>query len=337
MRVLIDHPWPFQLAHGGLQIQIDQTRLALEQAGVQADWLRWWDAAQRGDLIHYFGRMPPAQMRMAQQKGLRVVIADLLTGHGSRPAWRHFLHGAARRLLDSRLMRPVVGDALTWQAYQQADACIALTSVEADILVRVYGAPPSRVFVVPNGVEREFLESPPDRRGPWLVCTATITGRKRVLELARAAVAAQTPLWIIGQPYAEEDPYHRSFVEVARAHPSLVRFEGPINDRAELARIYRQARGFVLLSRMESQSLSALEAAACECPLLLSDLPWARTSFGEGACYCPVTDDVATAAVVLRRFHAEADAAPRAARPPGWPDIARQLKGIYERLLSTAS
>ena len=41
---------------------------------------------------------------------------------------------------------------------------------------------------------------------------------------------------------------------------------------------YREARGFVLLSAMESLSLSALEAAACECPLFLSDLPWARSS-----------------------------------------------------------
>jgi len=337
MRVLLDHPWPFQLAHGGLQIQIEQTRLALEAAGVQAEWLRWWDPAQRGDLIHYFGRMPLAQLRMARQKGLRVVVADLLTGHGSRPPWRHALHRGARWFLDRPFMRPFVGANLTWQAYQEADACVALTPVEADILIRVYGAPAARVVVVPNGVEREFLESAPAERGPWLVCTATITPRKRVLELARAAAAAQTPLWILGQPYVSDDPYHLEFLRLVQAHPRWLRYEGPVNERAALARIYRQARGFVLLSTMESQSLSALEAAACECPLLLSDLPWARRSFGDAARYCPVPASLDVTAVCLRRFYEQAPEAPRAPRPPGWPDIARQLKALYQRLLSTSS
>ncbi len=51
------------------------------------------------------------------------------------------------------------------------------------------------------------------------------------------------------------------------------------NNRSQLAEIYRPVRGFVRLSTKESVSLSALEAEACECPLLLSDLPWARTTF----------------------------------------------------------
>ena len=38
---------------------------------------------------------------------------------------------------------------------------------------------------------------------------------------------------------------------------------------------------------MESLSLSALEAAACGCPVLLSDLPWARTVFGQSALVLP--------------------------------------------------
>src|ERR1019366_1317890 len=137
----------------------------------------------------------------------------------------------------------------------------------------LYGTPPGNIHVVPNGVEDAFLNTQPAQRGPWLVCTATITERKRVLELAEAAV----------------------------------RYEGPIQDREKLAQVYREARGFVLLSAMESLSLSALEAAACECPLLLSDLPWARSTFGGHASYCPVSSSTAETAAYLRQFY---DAAP---------------------------
>jgi glycosyltransferase involved in cell wall biosynthesis len=86
---------------------------------------------------------------------------------------------------------------------------------------------------------------------------------------------------------------------------------------------------------MESLSLSALEAAACGCPLLLSDLPWARTSFGEQASYCSVTGPMQTA-TVLKVFYAQAPQRPAPARPLSWLEVAERLKKIYESLLKTS-
>jgi glycosyltransferase involved in cell wall biosynthesis len=210
---------------------------------------------------------------------------------------------------------------------------VALTPWEKNLMEYKFGASPDRVFVVPNGVEKPFFEAPKAPRGQWLVCTATITERKRVLELATAAIAAQTPVWIIGKPYAENDDYGQQFLRLAKDNPQFLRYEGGINDRAQLAGIYRSARGFVLLSAMESLSLSALEAAACECPLLLSDLPWARGSF-PGAHFCPVTDSVTTTTAALKSFYAAAPDLPPPPRPASWPDIARQLQAVYQKVLA---
>jgi glycosyltransferase involved in cell wall biosynthesis len=196
----------------------------------------------------------------------------------------------------------------------------------------IFGAPKEKVHIVGNGVEEVFLKSEPSQRNQWLVCTVTITQRKRVLELAEAAALAKTPVWIIGKPYGDSDPYAQRFLALARQNPQTVRYEGAVSDRAQLARIYREARGFVLLSTMESLSLSALEAAACECPLLLSDLPWARTTFKENASYCPIASSSRTAQT-LRRFY---DAAPTLRPPPKpqtWIGIAQQLKAVYEQVL----
>src|SRR6185369_10461274 len=106
---------------------------------------------------------------------------------------------------------------------------------------------------------------------------------------------ARIPVWIIGRAYSESDPYARRFFDLAKQNPEIIRYEGAIADRQRLAGIYREARGFVLLSAMESLSLSALEAAACGCPLLLSDLPWARSTFGKDASYCPIASTETTA------------------------------------------
>lgn len=335
MKILFDHPFPFFLAHGGFQIQIEQTKRALEAIGVEVEFARWWDAAQEGQLIHYFGRPHEGYIEQAQRKGFRVVMGDLLGGLGSRSA----SHRAAQKFvmtLAQRALPAAFTARLAWRSFAMADACVALTPWEARLMREMFQAPPGKVHVIPNGVERVFLDSAPAAtRGQWLVCTATITEVKRVLELAQAAVQAQAPVWIIGRPFHEEQPYARAFVQFARENPRWVRYEGPIQERAALARVYREARGFVLLSSWETLSLSALEAAACGCPLLLSDLPWARSVFGDQAQYCPIVP-AARMVDVLRRFHERAPGLPAPATPMSWEDVARALQGIYRGALSTS-
>ena len=330
MKILFDHPNPFVLTHGGFQTQIEQTKAALSSIGVDVEYLRWWDGDQRGDVIHYFGRPPLAYFQLARGKGIKVVVAELMTAVGSRGPLTLLLEKAA-----ISICRTTLPSALTWRfswdCFRLADACVALTAWEAHVMSYLFGARPERVHVVPNGVEELFFQSSAVPRGPWLVCTATITERKRIVELAQAALQAQTPLWVVGKPYSESDPYGKRFYQLAKANPQFIRYEGAIGDRSKLAQVYRQARGFVLLSTMESLSLSALEAAACECPLLLGDLPWARTVFQQSATYCPIASPTATARV-LRRFY---DDAPQLQPPPKpllWTGVARQLKTVYESL-----
>jgi len=334
MKILINCSLPFALAHGGQAIQIQQTMAALEANGVQVEPVRWWDESQAGDLIHYFGRMNADHIQLAQQKGIKVVIGELLTAQGSRSPAQLRLQKTINRFLQHFAPRSFTA-AFNWQSYRLADAVVAMTPWERHLMHFMYDAPLEKIVIVPNGVEEVFLTAPQAERGRWLVCTATITPRKRVLELAQAAVRAQTLLWIIGRAYAETDAYARQYYALARQHPQLICTDSPpLADRAGLARIYRAARGFVLLSAMETRSLAAEEAAACECPLLLSDLPWARTTFENRASYCPLTESVETTAKALREFYDAAPHLPLPPKPPTWNEIGRQLKAIYERVLN---
>lgn len=334
MKILFDHPDPFLLAHGGFQIQIEQSKAALEKLGVEVEFIRWWDDRQDGDLIHYFGRPSPSYIRKAHAKRKRVVMLELLGSLGERPA---SLRAAQRMII--RLARAILpadfSSARAWDAYKMADACIASTLWEARLMVEVFSAPEERVHVVPNGVEPIFFNSAPVSRGPWLVCTATITERKRLLDLADAAVLAKTPVWFIGKPYAANDPYAQRFLATARNNPETVRYEGAIEDRGRLAQVYRECRGFVLLSKGESLSLAALEAAASGCPLLLSDLPWARCAFGESVSYCPIGGTPRQTARVLRRFYDQTPTRIPPPRPACWGDVAQQLLDVYGAAVST--
>ncbi len=335
MKILINCSLPFALAHGGWQVQIERTRTALQSLGLQVELVRWWDDTQTADLIHYFGRMPVDHVRFAQQKGIKIVMAELLTGAGSRSKTQlqvqKFISRAVERVAPSYFVA-----AFNWESYRLADAVIANTPWQAYLMNYLFGAPKERIHIVANGVEEIFLNAPGTARGDHLVCAVTITERKRVLELAEAAVRAKTPLWIIGRAYADSDSYAQKFFTLARQHSEIIRYEGAVQDRARLAQIYRAARGFVLLSAMETRSLAAEEAAACGCPLLLSDLPWSRTVFGDAARYCPLTQSVDRTARVLRAFYDAAPSLPEPPQPPSWMEIGRQIKTIYERVLSTS-
>lgn len=332
MKILFDHPLPFALAHGGFQIQIEQTMAALRRGGVEVEPVRWWDAEQTGDLIHFFGRPESGYIEFAHAKGRQVIVAELHSGLGSRSAPARAVQKAVMLLAQGLLPKAFTAK-LAWDAYRKADAFIALTPWEAQIMRTMFAADADKVHVVPNGVEPVFFR--PHAGGSQLVCTAAIHPRKRIVELAQAAAIAQVPLWIIGQPYSDSDDYHQRFLEVQRAHPSWVRYEGGISDRARLAQIYAEARGFVLLSTQESLSLSALEAAAACCPLLLSDLPWARTVFGDQARTVSPAWTGGELAGALREFYVQAESISVTFKPLDWDEVAVRLAAVYEKVLRT--
>ncbi len=337
MKVLFDCHMPAFLAHGGAHVQAINTVKALREFGVDADFARWWDSDQKCDILHFLGRVDGFYAGFAKPKGIKFVLADLLTSQGSRTKLQRVPHWFLRQF-DRATNGRIIAEKFGWKTYRIADAVIALTGWERDLMVEMFGTDPGRLHVVPNGVEEIFFNNPKSKiqnpQSKWLVCTATITERKRVVELAEAAVIAQTPVWIIGKPYAESDPYFIRFLDVVRRSNGIVRYEGGVSDRSQMAEIYKCARGFVLLSTMESLSLSALEAAAAGCPLLLSDLPWARCTFEVNATYCPITNNVEKTGMALKAFHAQAPNLPIPPKPKTWNDVALQLKQIYESVLA---
>ena len=329
MRVLIDNQLPFALAHGGFQIQIEQTKEALAKIGLEVDYLRFWDSDQKADVIHVFGRCSSGYIELAHGKGIAVVMSDLLSETGSRSPTALFTQRRIIRLAQG-VMPGKFLSRMGWDSFRMADAVIALTPLEARLMVDLFGADESKLHVVPNGVEECFFaNTSADSREEWLISTVTITPRKRAVELAQAAVAGKVKVRIIGKPYSEKDPYYHEFVKVCRANPDYVDFSGPISDREELARAYKKARGFVLFSLFESLSLSAGEAAAAGCRLLLTDLPWARTTFGENAAYCPLAARAEEAGQILRSFSQNIATQPKPPPQLRWTDVAKRLHAIY--------
>lgn len=334
VKILIDQHLPFLLAHGGANTQVEQTRLALERAGVEVEFLRWWDENQRGDLIHFFGAPPAGYLNLARLKHLPVITNTLFTDTCNRPLSRLKRQGLMVKTLLSLPFGEGIKQQLAWRTYRRTDHNVVSLEAEKTVLEVVYGVPAERITVVPYGLSETFMRAGAGRRTePHLICTGTITPRKCSVELARLARAAQVPVLFVGKPYHESEPYWQEFRGLIDGN--YVRHQSHVSSETEMVALLQAARGFVLMSWYENWCLSAHEAAACGLPLLLTDQNWSRERFGDKVSYFAslgVSDENVRR---LKTFYAAAanQTAPDV-KLYSWLDVAQFLKKTYAQVLS---
>jgi glycosyltransferase involved in cell wall biosynthesis len=334
MKVMFSHSLPFHLAHGGLQVQIEEIGRELHALGVEVEMERWWDPIQRAEVLQYFGRPPgDVHVRLAHRKGLKVVMFENLDQTASRP--RRALWGQRMITRLAARLLPGLTNRMGWQVYRQLDAMIYATELEWSVAQYLFDAPVQRGHVIGHGLREESLADlrRPEPPGDHLVSIATITERKNSVLLARAARHARVPVVFLGKPYAETDPYFRQFQSLVDNR--WVRYPGFVSEE-EKRRLIRSARGFALLSRFESGCIAVYEAAAAGLPLFLSDLPWAKRVYGNvpRAKFTDLRDETALAAALAGFYHG-ARRSEEPTFPVGtWRDVARRYLAVYEQVLS---
>jgi glycosyltransferase involved in cell wall biosynthesis len=279
MKVLFSNGLPFFLAHGGTQTLLESVMRELAGLGVEVEPERWWDENQKGDIIHYMNRPPLLNVRLARQKGFKVVMTENLDQTGSRSrgellAQRSFIKLARALVPPGLLVR------MGWGVYGELDAMVYVVEHEWAVAQYLFGAKSDKGHVIPHGLEAETLRqlALPQDEEDYLISVATIHPRKNSVLLAQAADRARTPVVFLGKPYAADDPYFLEFKKLADG--KFVRYAGFVSDK-EKWRYLRGARGFALLSQFESGCIAVYEAAAAGLPMLLSDLPWASKVYGK--------------------------------------------------------
>jgi glycosyltransferase involved in cell wall biosynthesis len=334
MKVVLDCFHPVALAHGGAQIQIDQTQAGLAAIGVEVEYLRWWDKDQKSDLIHFFGTASQSYLGLARQAGKPVVMTTLFSETCNRSDARLRRQGW---LIQTALKIPVarqVKNQLNWSTYNHATHNLVGLECEKFVLRTVYRVPEERISVVPLGVPDAFLRAGQGQHHePHLITTGTICPVKNSVELARMARAAEIPILFVGKPYSTGDAYWRRFQELIDGR--WVKYQPHVESQAEVISLLQSARGFVLMSNYENWSLAAHEAVACGLPLLVQDQKWSRERFGHQAHYFDRVGFSPRNVEILKQFHAAAPTLPAPAIPlPSWREVAAQLKQVYERVLT---
>ena len=165
-----------------------------------------------------------------------------------------------------------------------SDAILASSADEAAQLEQLYHADPSRIEIVPPGVDHEVF-FPGDRAraraelgvgagdGPLLLFVGRIQPLKGADVAVRALAALERTdarLLVVGGPSGPDGPAEMRRVRELVATEGLgdrVRFVPP-QPHEDLPRYYRAADVCLVPSRSESFGLVALEAAACGTPVV---------------------------------------------------------------------
>jgi glycosyltransferase involved in cell wall biosynthesis len=334
VKILIDQHLPFLLAHGGANTQVEQTLRALQQEGVEAEYLRWWDESQRADLIHFFGMPPISYLNQARLKRLPVIVNTLFTDTCNRPLSKLKWQGRMVRAVLAVPFGNGLKQRIGWQAYEKCSHNVVGLAAERTVLEVVYRVLPDRISVVPYGLNDAFFKAGSGpRTEKHLICTGTITARKCSVELATLARAAQVPILFVGKPYSESEPYWLKFKSLI--DDQWVKYQSHVDSEAKMISLLQSARGFVLMSWYENWCLSAHEAAACGLPVLVQDQNWSRERFHDQARYFSsigVSDDNVR---ILKKFY---DDAPQLAAPTerqySWREVARQLIAVYQKTIA---
>ena len=333
MKILLNCHVPFLLAHGGAQIQIEQTKAALEKIGVEVEYLRWWDDSQKGDILHHIGWSEPWLIELARSKGLKVAMTILLTAQCNYSSWQLFKR---KLLIRPALAAPLperLKTKLEWWVYQLCDQMIVGLEAEKMVLEKVYGVDEKRIAVIPLGLGEAYRQAgPAPRTEDHLICSGTIGPAKNSLPLARLAHATSIPLLFVGKPFDYESAYWREFSKLVDG--KIVKHHQHVSTQNEMIAVLQKARGYTLMSVSENWSLAAHEAAACGLPMLLPDQRWSRERFGNMVSYWPNSGSEACARA-LREFY---DKCPGLSPPkmnfPSWEEAATMLNAVYTRLLN---
>ena len=315
---------------GGMNVYVKELSTALARAGVVCDVYTRADdpslpatvAVEPGFRVHHVPAGPLAPVAKEDLPGLipdfTGALRERLTG-GDRPDVLHanyWLSGVVGHTLKHELNVPLVTTFHTLARVKTAgndvepeeraiaeaavigcsDAVLASCSVEAEELVRLYGADPSRIEEVPLGVDHAYF-SPGSRAGARDalgfpdIPTALFVGRIQPLKGVDLAVSAfalagdpNARLVIVGGPSGRHGAEEVGRIEAMVRDLGLtdrVRFVAP-QPHHLLSTYYRAADVVLVPSRSESFGLVALEAAACGTPVLAARVGGLQTITEDG-------------------------------------------------------
>lgn len=252
------YPTAFQQPGGG-EVQLLKTKEYLEKAGMNIKLFDpWKDHVSSFDIIHVFGSVKEAlpMMEIAHAYGVKLVLSTICW-YNWQAAWHTYPQFKKRALSvlrhAAKVFFPFIHSKRK-RMMQIADALLPNSKSEAWQLKRFFGRKHG-IYIIPNGVDKEFAEPQKVTRKVLVVCVGRIEPRKNQLKMIRALKGIGINLIFVGCSVTPHEDYYNQCREEGKEFLFLSH-----QNHEELKSIYASAKVFLLASHLETPGLAALEA-----------------------------------------------------------------------------
>lgn len=247
---------------GGVQSKIFDYYHTLKSRGVDVKLFdKWNDKLSDSDIIHYFSLTPEYFFEIPYVKGMgkKVVLSSVVPISGKN---KIKINIAADKYLNLHTLVSCNKVILNL-----CDLIIAETCKEKQFIVDAYGADPSKIVVIPNGISPEILGGDAnlfrdkyEERSDFIVQVGRIDHNKNLLSVIKALDGTNIQLYVIGGPAKGQEKYYE---ECRKCADSNVHFLGWIKHNDPMLKsALRAAKVLVLPSYEEIFGNAIFEALA---------------------------------------------------------------------------
>jgi len=150
-----------------------------------------------------------------------------------------------------------------------------------------FGIDESKISIVYNGVDEKFEPKKLENQERYILGVSSIAYHKNFISLIKAFLQLKNKsikLYIVGGLNEKIFGKNSSKVLDYIKNNDNIRFLGRVDDN-KLIELYSNAVCFVYPSLYEGFGIPPLEAQACGCPVVLSDIPVFKEIYGDSAIY----------------------------------------------------
>lgn len=263
------YPSAFQNKGGG-EILLEKTEEYLIKKGIEVKRFDMWtDEVQNYDILHVFGSVKECLglMRTAKARGVKVVLESVFWSD-----YRRAFHeeGTIKKKIEmvlrhtAKIVFPFMPSGRR-SMFLTSDMIVPNSLNEARQISRLFAVGMDKMFVVPNGVDEDFMESRPEEfvkkygLKDFVLSVGRIEPRKNQLNLIRAMKGIDADLVIVGNTVSGYEWYRDLCTKEADRRVHFI--EGLSHSSNLLKSAYAASDTFVLPGWFETPGLAALEAA----------------------------------------------------------------------------
>jgi glycosyltransferase involved in cell wall biosynthesis len=288
---------PFQphcFSFGGFDLQMLSALKAVRKYGVDAKPLDPWSRDFDFDILHCWGFdfANYFNILFAIKAGKKVVCTALIGGMTT-------INDKLRFRISSYIKKA----RFLLEMAEMLDALVVVNETGHFIANKYFKVPKNKIHIIPHIIDEHYYNQDADTTftnkyniRDYVLTSGNVCERKNQINLANACTQKSINLVVIGDVLDGEQAYGEKLAMLAMKAGNIKWIKGFPAHSPLLVSAYKNCSVFALPSHLETQPISALEAAALNKPLLLADKQYAHQKYYKNAClvHPDSIEDIAT-------------------------------------------